>query len=368
MSGTPCALVTFCSALRPIGAMSWVVWLRNRRFSLLAATYLLLLLFSFPPLSGAQRGAMTLAYQLTHVDTGEPFPSPDGKRIVFEIKIEGVYQLFIMNTDGSGQVQITEDAANHDTPAWSPDGKRIAYASDRGGHSAIYILNVADVLDVATGHRLDGTPVSAEGSTDQRPVATKIISTLGKKISDDRHECIHPSWSPDSARVVFCSDDDLKPPAKNASEIFSVDLGTRDVATLISGGTNTYPSWSPDGKKILFRRMLGEMNSEVFVANSDGSDVQNLSHHPAFDGWPAWSQDGTMIAFASNRNANYQIWLMKADGSEPRLLANTEGRATEPRWAPDDRTVYFTNCKKADFGVDCQIMAAMVGERVPKSQ
>jgi len=207
-----------------------------------------------------------------------------------------------------------------------------------------------------------------EGSTGQRPVATKIISTLGKKISDDRHEYIHPSWSPDSARVLFCSDDDLKPPAKNASEIFSVDLGTRDVATLISGGTNTYPSWSPDGKKILFRRMLGEMNSEVFVANGDGSDAQNLSYHPAFDGWPAWSPDGTMIAFASNRNANYQIWLMKADGSEPRLLANTEGRATEPRWASDGRIVYFTNCKKADFGVDCQIMAAMVGKRVPKSQ
>ena len=106
---------------------------RSRPIARLLATCLFL--WSFPAL--AQRGAMTLAYQLTHVDTGEPFPSPDGKKIVFEIKIEGVYQLFIMNPDGSGQVQITRDAANHDTPAWSPDGRKIAYVSDRGGHSAI---------------------------------------------------------------------------------------------------------------------------------------------------------------------------------------------------------------------------------------
>ncbi len=304
-----------------------------------------LFLLSSPAPSLAQRGATTLAYQLTHVDTGEPFPSPDGKKIVFEIKIEGVYQLFIMNPDGSGQVQITHDAANHDTPAWSPDGRKIAYVSDKGGHSAIYVMKVGDVIDGSTGQ--------------------KTVATLDEKITDDKHEYIHPNWSPDSGRIIYCSDDDLKPPAKNASEIFSVDLKTRQVTTLISGGTNTYPSWSPHGKKIVFRRMLGEMNSEVFVANGDGSEARNLSNHMAFDGWPAWSPDGTMIAFGSNRNANYQIFLMKADGSDVRLLANTEGRATEPRWTPDGRTIYFTDCKKVDFGVDCQVMVASVGERVP---
>jgi TolB protein len=292
-------------------------------------------LLSFVPTDcfAQRRGATTLAYQLTHVDTGEPFPSPDGKKIVFETSIAGFYQLFTMNPDGSGKAQITHDAANHDTPAWSPDGRKIAYASDKGGHSAIYIINV------------DGTGE--------------------ERVSDDKHSYIHPNWSSDSSRVIFCSDDDLKPPAKNASEIFSVDLKSRQVSTLISGGTNTYPSWSPDGKKIVFRRMLGEMNSEVFVANADGSDVKNLSNHPAFDGWLAWSPDGRQIAFASNRNANYQIFIMDADGTNVRLLANTEGRATEPRWSPDGKNIYFTICRKVDWGVDCQVFAAQVGERVP---
>lgn len=270
----------------------------------------------------------TLAYQLTHVDTGEPFPSPDGKQIVFEITVEGYEQIFIMKSDGTSQKQITRDAANHDSPSWSPDGARIAFASDANEHSVIYMMNV------------DGTNV--------------------ERLTGLAADSIHPTWSADSSKVIYCADDDLHPPKKNASEIFSVDVKTKQVATLISGGTNTYPSWSPDGKKIAFRRMIGDMNSEVFVANSDGSDVRNLTNHPAFDGWPAWSPDGTQIAFSSNRNANYQIFVMNADGSDPHLLANTEGRATEPRWSPDASIIYFTDCKKVSFGSDCQIFAAPV--------
>ena len=229
-----------------------------------SALIVLIVIVTLP--SQAQRSAATLAYQLTHVDAGEPFPSPDGKKIVFEISVAGFYQIFTMNTDGSGQTQITHDPANHDTPSWSPDGRKIAYVSDKTGHSVIYMMN-------------------PDGSGEER-------------LTDDHHEYIHPTWAPDSGGIIYCSDDDLKPPQKNASEIYSLDLKTRRATALITGGTNTYPSWSPDGKKIAFRRMIGDMNSEVFVAAGDGSGEQNLSNHPAFDGWPAWSPDGRRIAFA----------------------------------------------------------------------
>lgn len=273
----------------------------------------------------AQSRRPQLAYQLTYVDTGEPFPSPDGKRLVYESLIAGKYQLFVMSADGRDQKQITTDPWNHDTPSWSPDGKKIAYVSDQNGHEVVYLIDV------------DGTHPEA--------------------LSPANADSIHPNWSADSKRVIFCSDDDMHPPKKNASEIYVVDVETKKIQTVISGGTNTYPSWSPDGQKILFRRMIGDMNSEVFVANSDGSGQKNLSNHMAFDGWPTWSPDGTRIAFSSNRRANYQIHVMNADGSNVRLLSNTEGRATEPRWSVDGKTIYFTNCKKVDFGVDCQIMA-----------
>ena len=270
----------------------------------------------------------SLAFQLTHVDTGEPFFSPDGKQVVFESLVAGKYQLFVMNADGSKIRQVTRDDTNHDTPSWSPDGRRFAFSSDRNGHSVIYMMNV------------DGTGE--------------------ERLTDEAKDNIHPTWTPDGRSILYCSDDDMHPPKKNASDILSVDIETKKVTTVISGGTNTYPSYSPDGSKIAFRRMIGDMNSKVFVANSDGSDQKNLSNHMAFDGWPAWSPDGRRIAFSSNRRANYQIHIMDADGSNVHLLANTEGRATEPRWSPDGKMIYFTNCKKVDFGSDCEIMAAEV--------
>ena len=81
----------------------------------------------------------------------------------------------------------------------------------------------------------------------------------------------------------------MEPPRKNDSDIVVIDMATRGSKTLITGGVNTYPSWSPDGKRIAFRRMVNVTNSEVFVANADGTDARNITNHPAFDGWLAWS-------------------------------------------------------------------------------
>jgi TolB protein len=302
----------------------------SRRLTLTIAVFAVWICWS---LESEGQSVQTLAYQLTHVDQGEPFFSPDGKKVVYETTVAGFQQIFIMNGDGTGPTHITHDAVTHDSPSWSPDGKMIAFVSDNGKQEPICIMN-------------------ADGSGEQC-------------LTDEKHKYIHPNWSADNTKLIFCSDDDLQPPNKNPSDIYSLDIKTKQMTPIITGGTNTYPSWSPDGKKIVFRKILGEMNSEVFVADSDGSNQRNLTNHPAFDGWPSWSPDGSQIVFASNRRANYQIFVMNADGSNVRLVANTEGRATEPRWSPDGKSIYFTDCKKVDFGVDCEVMVAVLGQVSP---
>jgi len=256
--------------------------------------------------------------------------SPDGKQMIFIKVIEGREQLFVAGTDGRNEKQLTHDTANIEDPAWSPDGQSVAYV------------------------RLEGE--GRKNSLHVMDLATKEVRRIGPASQSP----IHPAWMPDSRSLLYCTDDDLDPPRKNSAEIYRIDILSGRVTTVISGGVNTFPVPSPDGRKIAFRKIVGDMNSEVFVADADGGNSRNITNYHAWEGWPAWSPDGRTIAFAGNRNAAWQIFLVDPDGSNLRLLAATEGRGTVPKFSPDGRSVYYSICFNSQDRQGCEIFRAEI--------
>jgi serine/threonine protein kinase len=154
----------------------------------------------------------------------------------------------------------------------------------------------------------------------------------------------------------------LPPPSSGNRLVFtSTRDGDWDLYLIDSDGTNLRqvtddpgidydPAWSPDGIRIAYASSTSDGKPEIKVItiacvlaeqNCDES-AQNLTNNAAKDYGPAWSPDGQYIAFTSDREGNLDIYTMKADGTGVKRLTFNSGDDQAPRWSPDGtRIVYY---------------------------
>jgi TolB protein len=211
--------------------------------------------------------------RLTNVIDSYPQLSKDGKLLLFQSNRSGKMQIYLSKADGTDIHQLTHLDFPAQVPCWSPDMKQIVFAGEPAGHSEIFLMNA------------DGSGVA------------QLTHTNG----DDSH----PHWSADGSRIMFNSSrttpDSAAEWSKQWHELFSMKPDGSDVREHTRFHTVcTFGSFSPDMRQIVYRKVIDGpafqwdlsvigRNSEVFVANADGSNEVNLSKSAAFDGWPVWS-------------------------------------------------------------------------------
>jgi Tol biopolymer transport system component len=104
---------------------------------------------------------------------------------------------------------------------------------------------------------------------------------------------------------------------------------------------DTSPAWSPDGSEIAFTSER-DGSSDLFVMNADGSGAESLLAWTSTEQSPTWSPAGRLIAFASDRDGQFEIYVMGAGRTTPpRRLTNHPSRDVFPVWSPDARRIAF---------------------------
>ena len=104
----------------------------------------------------------------------------------------------------------------------------------------------------------------------------------------------------------------------------------------------TWPAWSPDGTQIAFTSNAEDSFQDIWVMDDDGSNQTRLTPVEGFDAFPEWSPDGTKIAFSSDRAALDDIWVIDDDGGNPTRLTAGPRVDERPDWSPDGMRIVFS--------------------------
>jgi uncharacterized delta-60 repeat protein len=264
----------------------------------------------------------------------QPSVSGDGQRIVFTSSRDGNDEIYAMNADGSGQVNLTNLAGPDSDPAISPDGTRIAFISRRDGPTELYVMNAngSGVTRLTNNGQFDG-----ESS---------------------------PDFSPDGQRIVFSG-------TRNGAgaAIYVINANGGNETQIYAGGAQT-PTFSPDGTRVAFLAFrTGDTISNIYAVNLDGSNLVRVSDDTGLVAEPDWGileavgpvpsptppppVTGQKLAFSSDRDGNYEVYVMRPDGTGQTRLTRTEVGVTDkqPSIAPSIDRIAFASDRDGNFEI-----------------
>jgi len=299
----------------------------------------------------------TAAAGVTDMITQTPTPSPTATatrqapaaaisgRIAFPAwnNETNTYDVWVINVDGSGRRKVV---GSMEMPAFSPDGKWLAVKGTQSDMQNLYMIrpngtelrrvseNVEDRLAswspdngrIAYASTKEGPNhpkklyVNDKPFEGRRPASREVLS------GSDPVQGEHPYWMPDGRLVYQGCNYRVEPIscglftiADSGGKFTQVTRDQRDTAPAGYGGRIAFMS-NRDG------------NWEIYVVREDGTGLKRLTNNASDDGLPAWSPDGKTIAFVSNQGGAWAVWAMNADGSGRRELFDLGGGGLKPYW------------------------------------
>lgn len=163
-------------------------------------------------------------------------------------------------------------------------------------------------------------------------------------VTDNAFFHLSPRWSPDGGRIMFSSD------RTGVQELYVMDSDGTNVQRLTDTGTLADTgAWSPDATRIAFAsKAPGRDDMDLFMMASDGSDLRQLTDEPGVDNAaPDWSPDGERLVFQSSREDDRSIEVLDLERDERRALTTGEHVDGWPRWSPDGEAIVFVSTREA---------------------
>ena len=253
--------------------------------------------------------------------------APTTPKILFTSRRDGNYEIYMMNPDGSEQVNLTLHPAIDLDAAWSPTGEQILFVSDRGGTRDLYLMD-------------------ADGGNVRRVFKRKIEVWRTR-----------PTWSRDSKQFAYqCVDWNFI-----KGGLYLGTFGEEDAEFVANYHA---PVWSPDGSEIASSEHHALGARLMFINVRTREEEQPLPDEALlwqFD--PSWSAAGDRLAFAGNRHPlpvildrdlhnawkdKQTIYIVNRDGTGLRQLVDEAGRDAwspelwSPELSPDGSEVVYT--------------------------